>query len=144
LVKRLYANQAYEEFNMLKIFVHAVLATSVVCAAAPAFADSSTPAKTVQTPNGAALVDANGVSLYTFDNDEGGKSSCSGQCAGIWPPFTAAADSSSNGDWAIIARDDGTPQWAYKGQPLYAFANDAKPGDANGDEFNNVWHLAKP
>jgi len=62
----------------------------------------------------------------------------------IWPPFTAAADSSSNGDWAIIARDDGTPQWAYKGQPLYAFANDAKPGDANGDEFNNVWHLAKP
>jgi predicted lipoprotein with Yx(FWY)xxD motif len=137
LVKRLYANQAYEEFNMLKIFVHAVLATSVVCAAAPAFADSSTPAKTVQTPNGAALVDANGVSLYTFDNDEGGKSNCSGQCAGIWPPFTAAADSSSNGDWAIIARDDGTP-------PLYAFANDAKPGDANGDEFNNVWHLAKP
>lgn len=129
---------------MLKYLVRAALTAAIACVAVPAFADSSAPAKTVQTPNGAAFVDSNGLSLYTYDNDDGGKSNCSGQCALTWPPFAAEAGSSSSGDWTIIARDDGPPQWAYKGQPLYTFANDAKPGDANGDEFNNVWRLAKP
>ena len=49
------------------------------------------------------------------------------------------------GDWKVIARDDGSKQWAYKGKPLYYFKNDAKAGDTVGDgKGNNVWHIAKP
>ncbi|HGG05709.1 MAG TPA: hypothetical protein ENK28_09650 [Aliiroseovarius sp.] len=33
---------------------------------------------------------------------------------------------------------------AYRGQPLYLYAGDSKPGDINGDGVAGVWHLAKP
>ncbi|MEO8186844.1 MAG: hypothetical protein ABI580_05700, partial [Burkholderiaceae bacterium] len=41
-------------------------------------------------------------------------------------------------------RDDGAKQWAYKGQPLYQWANDKKPGDKTGDGVGGVWKIAKP
>ena len=44
----------------------------------------------------------------------------------------------------MIAREDGSKQWAYKGKPLYTWAKDAKPGDVTGDGVNNVWHIAQP
>jgi predicted lipoprotein with Yx(FWY)xxD motif len=50
----------------------------------------------------------------------------------------------ANGDWSIVARDDGGKQWAYKGKPLYTWAKDQKPGDRTGDGVNNVWHVARP
>mgnify|MGYP006194362377 CR=1 FL=1 len=49
------------------------------------------------------------------------------------------------GDYSLIVREDGQQQWAYKGRPLYRWANDKKPGDRSGDGFRGgVWHLAKP
>jgi len=91
-----------------------------------------------------ALVNAGGMSLYTFDKDAGGKSACNGPCATNWPPLAAAADAKPEGEWTVIIRDDGSKQWAYKGKPLYAFVKDQKAGDRVGDGFNQVWHLAKP
>jgi len=92
------------------------------------------------------LVGSNGMTLYTFDRDAAGsgKSVCNGPCATNWPPLMAAAGAGSRGDWAVIARDDGGRQWAYKGKPLYFWVKDQKPGDRTGDGFNNVWHLARP
>ena len=84
------------------------------------------------------------MSLYIFDKDQGGKSSCNGPCAALWPPLSAASGAGAAGDWTIISRADGSSQWAYKGHPLYTFAKDGKPGDADGDGFKDVWHLAKP
>jgi predicted lipoprotein with Yx(FWY)xxD motif len=84
-----------------------------------------------------------GMTLYTFDKDAGGKSACNGPCVGNWPPLMAAADAKASGDWSIITRDDGGKQWAYKAKPLYTWAKDSKPGDKTGDNFNNVWHVAK-
>jgi predicted lipoprotein with Yx(FWY)xxD motif len=49
----------------------------------------------------------------------------------------AAADA----DFTVMKRDDGTPQWAFKGQPLYFFVGDAQPGDVNGDKSGGVWHV---
>ena len=43
-----------------------------------------------------------------------------------------------------ITRDDGSKQLAYGGKPLYYYANDAKPGDRNGDKLQNVWFVAVP
>ena len=92
-----------------------------------------------------ALVGPNGMTLYTFDKDMGGKSMCNGPCAANWPALMAASGSAASGDWTMVTRDDGTMQWAYKGKPLYTFAKDTKPGDITGDGFlNGAWHIAKP
>ncbi|ARP77862.1 COG4315 family predicted lipoprotein [Bordetella genomosp. 6] len=93
---------------------------------------------------GGMLVDAKGMTLYTFDKDAGGKSVCNDQCAKNWPPLMAAGDAKAQGDWSVVKRDDGSSQWAYKGKPVYLFAADAKPGDMTGDNKNNVWHVIKP
>lgn len=103
------------------------------------------PARTADTAKGKALVDGKGMTLYVFDKDAGGKSACNGPCAQNWPPLAAAADAKPAGDWTIVARDDGSKMWAYKGKPLYTWKNDKAPGDTTGDGFaNGVWHVAKP
>ena len=89
------------------------------------------------------LIDAKGMTLYTFDKDAGGKSACNGPCATNWPPLMAGADAKAAGDWTIVTRDDGGKQWAYKGKPVYTWVKDTKPGDKSGDGVNNVWHTAK-
>lgn len=109
-----------------------------------AFAQSAAPAKVGDTAKGKALVDQNGMSLYTFDRDAPGKSNCTGLCATSWPPLAATSDTGATGDWSVVTRADGTKQWAYKGKPLYHWKDDKKAGDATGDGFNNVWHLAQP
>jgi predicted lipoprotein with Yx(FWY)xxD motif len=92
------------------------------------------------------LTNSAGMTLYTFDRDpaDASKSVCNGPCAVNWPPLMAGADARSTGDWAVVTRDDGARQWAYKGRPLYLWIKDAKPGDKTGDGVNNVWHVAKP
>ncbi|HEY7944610.1 MAG TPA: hypothetical protein VIH15_08915 [Casimicrobiaceae bacterium] len=92
---------------------------------------------------GGMMTDSGGMTLYTFDNDTGGKSACNGPCAAIWPPLTAGGDAKASGDWTTIARDDGSKQWAFKGKPLYHWSKDKKPGDMTGDGFNGVWHAVK-
>ena len=110
-----------------------------------ASSQTSAPAKVADTPKGKTLVDANGMTLYTFDRDTTtDKSACNGKCASNWPPLTAAADAKTTGDWTVIVRDDGSKQWAYKGKPLYKWMDDHKPGDVDGDGRNNVWHVASP
>ncbi len=104
---------------------------------------SSIPVKT----EAGALVNPDGMTLYTFDRDQAagaGKSVCNGQCAANWPPLTAAEDASPSGDYGIVTREDSKKQWAYKGRPLYLWIKDRKPGDKAGDDFNKVWHVAKP
>ena len=98
------------------------------------------------------LTDDSGRTLYTFDKDAAGKSSCTGNCEKLWPPFTATSAATASGgssattsrDYTMIQREDGMKQWAYKGKPLYLFSKDQKPGDKSGDGFNNSWHVAKP
>jgi predicted lipoprotein with Yx(FWY)xxD motif len=102
------------------------------------------PASVVETGKGKTLVDAKGMTLYTFDKDSAGKSVCNGPCAQNWPPLMAAT-ASGVADWTVIARDDGSKQWAYMGKPLYTWAKDSKPGDTTGDGVNNnAWHVAHP
>jgi len=96
------------------------------------------------TNEGDVLVDQNGMTLYTFDRDSELKSVCNAQCAVDWPPLAAAAGAKRAGRYAIIARDDGRRQWAYKGKPLYLRATDQKPGDRSGDGVDNLWRIARP
>jgi predicted lipoprotein with Yx(FWY)xxD motif len=93
----------------------AVAATVVVCLGSLAFAQMA-PAKIADTTKGKALVDAKGMTLYTFDKDAAGKSMCNGPCAENWPPLMASADAKPMGDWTVVTRDDGKTMWAYEGQ----------------------------
>src|SRR5262245_13552721 len=96
------------------------------------------------TSLGPTLVDAKGMTLYTFANDTvPGKSLCNAQCASAWPPLVVAADAQAMGDWTVVTREDGTKQWAYKGKPLYAYRTDAKAGDVTGNGRGR-WAAAKP
>jgi predicted lipoprotein with Yx(FWY)xxD motif len=129
---------------MLKLFVRTAFVSIAVGVGAAAFAETPAPAKVGQTSKGPALVDAQGMSLYAFDKDEAGKSACNGPCAAAWPPLAAPSGASASGAWTLVKREDGSAQWAYKGRPLYTFVKDGKPGDANGDGFKDIWHIAKP
>ncbi|MBM6596594.1 COG4315 family predicted lipoprotein [Microvirga pudoricolor] len=123
--------------------LRSVLAVLAVAASTAAFAQMA-PAKVADTSKGKALVDAKGMTLYTFDRDAPGKSNCNGTCATNWPPLMASADAKAAGDWMPVKRDDGSMMWAYKGKPLYTWAKDAKAGDVTGDGVNQVWHVATP
>ena len=92
------------------------------------------------------LVGPNQRTLYTLDADpaDGGRSTCNGGCAANWPPLKATPDARGGGDWTVLARDDGSRQWVYKGRPVYYWAKDTKPGDRSGDGVNGVWRLARP
>ena len=116
--------------------------TFAVAALVAGMAQAASPVKTV----GGMLVDANGMTLYTFDKDTAGsgKSVCNGPCAALWPPVMAKADHKPEGDMSIVVRDDGSKQWAYKGKPVYLYKADMKAGDVTGDNFKNVWHIIKP
>jgi predicted lipoprotein with Yx(FWY)xxD motif len=124
--------------------ISAVGALVVLCIASVGTCWAQVPAKPGQTALGTVLVDARGMTLYTFDRDTPGKSACNGQCATNWPPLAAGADAKPEGKWSTVTRDDGSKMWAYDGKPLYAWSKDTKPGDTTGDGFNNVWHVAKP
>lgn len=98
------------------------------------------------TVNGSTTITdaASGLTLYVFDGDTTpGKSACNGACATNWPPLAATAGAKPVGDFTIITRDDGSMQWAYKGQPLYHWKNDKAPGDMTGDGVAGKWHVAK-
>ena len=119
---------------------------SLIAAASLALvAFAATAASVPAAPANGVLATPAGATLYTFDKDTAGsgKSACNGQCATNWPPLPAQASDAASGDWSIVTRDDGSRQWAFKGQPLYTYAKDAKAGDTTGDGKGNVWHLIK-
>lgn len=53
-------------------------------------------------------------------------------CVAMWPPVLAPPDARPIGEWSVIARPDGSKQWAYAGHALYTSALDHRPGDALG------------
>lgn len=96
------------------------------------------------------LVDAEGMTLYMFDNDEqgAGASTCTGGCADAWPPLTVDGDPTAGDDvsatLSTFERGDGSTQVAAAGWPLYYFASDSEPGDAKGQGSNGVWWVLSP
>jgi predicted lipoprotein with Yx(FWY)xxD motif len=98
------------------------------------------------------IADGAGFALYVSSADSTGNgsspnSACTEQCAVDWPPFSLdrfiAPSSFTDGDFSLFARTDGHLQVAYRGQPLYRFADDQKPGDTNGHGVGS-FSLANP
>ena len=140
---------------MLRLAV--MLAAAVLLSASGALAHESEPApppkpatpavpiKISQTKRGAAFTDFNGMTLYYFDRDDTGKkSTCDGKCTEKWIPLAASDDAKAMGDFTVIVRSDHSKMWAYRYRPLYTSHEDKAPGDANGFDPSNLWHIARP
>lgn len=96
---------------------------------------------------GDIVTDAEGFSLYVFQPDEQGDSTCYDSCAASWPPLVGAVSAGDGIDAALIGsseRTDGSLQVTYNGWPLYYFAADAAPGDTNGQLVGDVWFVIGP
>ena len=103
------------------------------------------PIKIYQTKRGAILADSRGMTLYYFDRDDtGNKSTCDGKCAEKWIPLAASEDATALGDFTVIVRSDKSRMWAYRYRPLYTSREDHAPGDTNGSDPSNLWHIARP
>jgi len=90
------------------------------------------------------LRDPAGRALYVFDRDHPwGASNCYEGCAETWPAFVARIGAEVKGDLSVHARTDGQMQWGWNGKPLYYFAGDHDPGDAEGDGLGGVWHAVR-
>ena len=83
--------------------------------------------------NEIAYADEKGMTLYTYDKDQPGKSNCTAECAATWVPLAPLANAKPTGQWTVIARDDGAKQWAFEGKPIYKYANDVDVGGSAGN-----------
>jgi predicted lipoprotein with Yx(FWY)xxD motif len=101
---------------------------------------------------GQVIVDSEGFTLYEFHKDKGTASTCYGKCEGFWPPLTTSGEPKAKGGaqqsmLGTSERKDGTMQVTYNGRPLYTFAEDKKPGEANGNDFKAFgaqWYALMP
>lgn len=92
------------------------------------------------------LVDSTGRTLYLFAADQPGKSVCTGECAGFWPPLTGTvtAGAGVTGTLTTFQRSDGSSQAVINGHPLYYFSLDKTPGQTAGEGLNEnggLWYV---
>jgi predicted lipoprotein with Yx(FWY)xxD motif len=98
------------------------------------------------------LVGSNGRTVYMFEKDTSGKSSCSGSCTAVWPPLTTVGkpQAGSGASASLIGttvRSDGKTQVTYNGHPLYSYVSDNAAGQVNGQglkQFGALWYVLSP
>ncbi|MFC4563856.1 hypothetical protein ACFO4E_18510 [Nocardiopsis mangrovi] len=107
----------------------------------------------LQTANdaelGNVLTDGEGFTLYRFDEDTADPpaSNCEGDCATAWPPVLSSDDIEFDGDASILGtvqREDGSEQVTVDGWPVYRYAEDAEPGDIEGEGAAGTWWAISP
>jgi predicted lipoprotein with Yx(FWY)xxD motif len=119
----------------------------------PSSSGRSTEVESDNSPFGLILTDGDGNTLYAFQPDAQGASTCYDDCAANWPAFLAKGELEVSGNdkdpvdadlLDTIARDDGGKQVTYNGWPLYHFAGDQASGETNGQGVSGVWHVMSP
>ncbi len=138
-------------------------ATTAPAATMPPAATQAMPAATQAMPNtgasgaaqvmaksnskfGTILTDAQGRTLYLLTKDGANMPTCYASCAQLWPPLLTNGSSMAGSGLdasklGTAMRTDGGTQVTYNGHPLYYFAQDANPGDTNGQGFGGVWFV---
>jgi predicted lipoprotein with Yx(FWY)xxD motif len=140
--------------NLVLIAGVAALVAAALIAAGLAGASKSRGATVgwQQSKYGRILVDTRGRSLYLFERDKRGKSSCNGACVSAWPPLIASGKlRAGSGVKASLLgrtkRKDGRWQVTYNRHPLYTLVNDTRKGQTNGEgvyAFGAEWYLVSP
>lgn len=98
--------------------------------------------KEVGDANGLAFVDQNGMTIYAYEGRGGARAVVRLADQTQWKPLVAPELAQPIGEWSIVDRSDGIRQWAFRGKPLFTFAGDLTPGDANGVGLSRDWGAA--
>jgi predicted lipoprotein with Yx(FWY)xxD motif len=112
---------------------------------------------------GQYLTNNKGQALYLFSDEVDGANACTGDCAAIWPEFTADLSTVtlnaglSITDFETITTASGKKQVTYKGWPLHTYSPLSSGGYGGGtsnvpegggttlgDGFAGLWFVAKP
>lgn len=124
---------------------------STTTKAAPAGSGVSTTAiklaMTTLPTVGSVLTGPNGKTLYYFTTDTPTSTSCTGQCAVVWPPLVVPAGtqpalaSGVSGTLGTVSRPDGSTQVTYKSHLLYYYQGDTAPGQDKGQGVGGTWFV---
>jgi predicted lipoprotein with Yx(FWY)xxD motif len=129
----------------------ALIGLALAAVALPASATAATKrvAKERMIPSLGKTVLTNnaGHTLYSLSVEKNGRFICTDRsCLALWHPLVVPAGTKPTGPAPLgtVKRPDGRTQVTYKGRPLYAFDQDLKPGEANGQGFKDIgtWHAA--
>jgi len=143
-------------FSAVVTIVALVAAACGGAATSAAPASSSTGIPTVgiaKNPQlGSILVDGTGRTLYLFEKDQGGKSSCYGSCAQLWPLLTSSGNPHAGTGVSVsllstTSRSDGKAQVTYHRHPLYYYVSDTQLGQVSGEGLNQFgagWDAVSP
>ena len=126
--------------------------------AATAHTDGHGPRVTVQARTiagvGPVLVTAKGYALYMFQPDNQRSVTCTGACAGTWPPVKVPDGGSfAAGPGvkdALLGTDpdtEGGTVLTYNGWPLYTYTGDTQPAQATGQSIDlngGEWYVLRP
>jgi predicted lipoprotein with Yx(FWY)xxD motif len=101
---------------------------------------------------GTIVTDAQGFTLYRFDQDKAKPPTvtCTGDCAVKWPPVVVDPEGQltlQGVDQAMIGmvqRPDGASQLTINGWAVYRFSGDTTPGATTGHGVGNVWFAVTP
>jgi predicted lipoprotein with Yx(FWY)xxD motif len=102
---------------------------------------------------GTVLVTSKGYALYMFDPDNHRTVTCTGACAGTWPPLmlpSGAGLAAGHGVQSSLLGADPDPAGGrvvtYDGWPLYTYTGDVQPGQATGQDIDlngGEWYVMR-
>lgn len=154
---------AVAAFSIISLLTAACGTTSSTSSASSSSTTTAAPVTVVKSSSAivsgkstAVLTNANGDTLYYFTPDSSAKAVCTGSyklptgkiCTAVWPPLTLssgtpAASGTLSGSLSVQETGNGR-QVEYNGHPLYTFAGDSAPGQANGEGLLGKWWVATP
>lgn len=95
---------------------------------------------------GTILVGSKGLTLYHFTKDKPGAIACSGGCLKVWPPLLLTRGARLRGGagvshLSVVSRPGVGRQVTYRGEPLYYYAGDTRPGQVSGQGVEGTWFV---
>jgi predicted lipoprotein with Yx(FWY)xxD motif len=95
-----------------------------------------------KTAIGTILVDSRGHTLYLFEKDRNGISTCNTACMSYWPALTSrGTPHAGKGVQQSLLRlgraHNGVRQVTYAGHPVYTFVGDKRAGQTAGEGLSN-------
>ena len=134
------------------VFAAAYSVSTAIAASKTTAPGAGTTLRIANSPFGRILVDGNGRTLYDFQPDVRGASTCYGACAALWPPLTTTGKPHAGSGVAAsllgtTRRSDGKVEVTYGGHPLSYYVADSRRGETIGqglNQFGAPWWVISP
>jgi predicted lipoprotein with Yx(FWY)xxD motif len=128
---------SHSRFRIVAGGLAAAATIALTASPAAAAAPKHREIKTVSISLGRVLAASNNHVLYLFERDTKNHSNCDATCRIYWPPVKSkgAAVAGAHVRAAHLGRTS-KGQVTYYGHPLYFFASDSGPKQANGEGQN--------